>query len=179
MKVLIVVCTIVLLLQLATVGVNLSSGSGDPPSDVEDGDWQAAEAFPLAAAFERLLDPLRKRLVLPWDEQTFPGGAGEPVEFSEGSDDQRVAKFELTAGTGVLIRYECSREGARCPQVVCLCPAGESIVLQDFISCGDAFRPRDGKCPSDGDQGELVVYGKTGEIYFAGLGSSGGTVRQR
>ena len=189
MKVLIVICVAVLLLQLAAVGVNLSSDERERPSEdeIESGAFSPGATV---EAFEKLLDPFRQRLGLsPWDEdeKTFPAGADEAVQFSvqfsvpfsEGSEDQRVAKFELTAGTGVLIGYGCDREGARCPQVVCLCPADQPVVREDFQACGDALRLANGRCPADGDRGELVVYGKTGELRFAGLGAGGGTVRQR
>lgn len=183
MKLLIAICVVVLLLQLATVGIHVSSGDREQPSAdaIEDGDWDPAAAVPLGGTFEALLDPFRPRLELPWDDDTkaFPGGTNEVVVFKGGSDDQRVAKFELTAGTGILIRYDCSRDGAQCPQIVCLCPANEPLAAEDFSVCGDGLRPRDGKCPSDGNRAEIVVYGETGELRFAGLGDLGATVRQR
>lgn len=182
MKLLIAICVVVLLLQLAAVGRSVSSSDGEPPSKeaVENGDWDPAAAIPVGATLERLLDPFRPRLALPWDDDThaFPPGADEPVAFDRGSDG-RVAKFELIAGTGVRIRYDCESDRGECPQLVCLCAANEPLALEDFSMCGNGFRAAGGRCPADGHQGEIVVYDETGVLRFSGLGALGGTVRQR
>ncbi|HEX6994660.1 MAG TPA: hypothetical protein VF339_11005 [Gammaproteobacteria bacterium] len=182
MKLLIVICVVVLLLQLAAVGRNMSSSDGAPPSKeaVENGDWDPAVAVPVGAKLEALVDRFRPRLELPWEDDThaFPAGANEPVTF-EGGADQRVAKFELTAGTGVRIGYGCDSGGEECEQDVCLCAANAPLELRHFLICGDGFRPEGGRCPADGNLGKIVVREETGVLWFTGLGELGGTVRQR
>lgn len=180
MKVLIVVCVVVLLLQFGVLGLSFGTGGGDEPTpeDIEDGRWDLKRSV---TRVENLLDPFRPRLELPWEEKSFTAGGTEEFAFGNGHDDRRVAKFELTAGTGVLIRYECDirdTEGYTCPQVACLCPAGAALDLRDFMAC-ERFRPDGSRCRADGNVGEIVVYSKTGALEFSGLGAHGGTVRQR
>lgn len=181
MKVLIAVCVVVLLLQGAVLGLSFSN-SGDAPTkeDIENGDWVPGKHVPIAAVFEGLLDPFRERLELPWEEKKFPAGRTEAVTFKNGSKDWRVAKFKLTDGDGVRIRYDCDLEGEeyQCPQVACLCPAGEFLNLQDFPGCGD-LRTDGNRCPADGDIAEIVVYSTVGTLGFSGFGDDGGTVQQR
>jgi hypothetical protein len=185
MKILIVICIVVLLLQFGALGLSFGTGDVDRPTEeqIEDEEWHPEEEFPTTARFERLLDPFRPRLVLQhWEQQqkSFAAGITEPVSFENGHEDRRVAKFELTSGTGILIRYECSRigQGYRCPQVTCLCPAGAAINLADFSDCGRS-QPDANICPTDGGGGEIVVYSEKGTLLFSGLGAGGGTVRQR
>lgn len=182
MKLLIAICVVVVLLQLGAVGLNMSSSGGEQPSKeaVEDGDWDPAAAFPVGATLERLFDPFRQRLDLRWDDDThaFPAGADEDFTFRDASEGL-VAKFELTAGTGVRIRYGCDSDGDDCEQAVCLCPANAPLDLQHFSMCGDGFRPAGGRCPADGNLGKIVIGGETGKLWFTGLGPLGGTVRQR
>lgn len=179
MKVLFVICVVVLLLQFGALGLSFSTGGGDQPSEeeIEDGDWDPKEKVPVATRFDRLLDPFRPRLDLPWRQKSFPGGSTEEVAFGNGHEDRRVAEFELTGGAGVLIRYECSifQRGYRCPQITCLCPAGAPINPQDFSAC-EGFG---NTCPADGNIGAIVVYSETGDLQFSGLGLAGGAVRQR
>ncbi len=183
MKLLIVICAVVVLLQLAAIGRNVASNDGERPSReaIENGEWDPAREVPAVAKLEALLDRFRTRLDLPWDDDThaFAPGPEQRVEFGGGAN-QRVAKFELVSGTGVSIRYECGADDEGCrPQVVCLCLANEPVVDDDFAMCGDSFRTVNGRCPADGHLGEIVVREERGALWFAGLGALGGTLRQR
>lgn len=183
MKVLAAICVVVLLLQLGTVGLGVVTGGGEEPTDeeIENGDWDPQSEVPIAAGFERLLEPFRPRLDLPWRQHTFASGPPQSVEFRNGDEDRRVAKFELTRGTGVRIGYQCNiqRRGYECPQIACLCrPAGATVDPADFSDCPASWL-EGGRCPADGDKAEIVVYSEEGQLQFLGLGDDGGTVRQR
>jgi hypothetical protein len=181
MKALIVICVIVLVLQVATLGVSLSGGSGSnpPTSDqIKSGQEPKASEFPITARFEGLLDPLRPRIKLPWAEKSFHASV-ESVQF-EGGADQRLAKFELTGGSGARIAYDCTALGKDCPkdqqtQTVCLCPP-KAALPPDFVAL---CKPRDAVCAENGNVGAITVYAKTGTLQFSGIGPAGGTVRQR
>jgi hypothetical protein len=177
-KTLIVICVIVLLLQVAALGVSFSGGGGDEPTEekVENG-WEP-DANSRTARFEGLLDPFRPRIELPWEEQSF---LAEPVnvEFKKGAK-QRIAKFELAGGGGVMVEYACgvsAAPGCR-NQTICLCPAGSAVLAQNFSACGSAA-PRRAVCDDDGHIGAVTVYAETGTLRFTGLTPAGGTVRQR
>lgn len=181
MKLLIIICVIVLLLQLAVIGLGLSTGDGEKPStdEIEDGDWDPKKKHERTSGFESLLDPFRPRLELPWKQESFQTVSPVDVTFTNGHEDRRVAKFELTGGTGVMIRYDCrARSDAdRCPQITCLCPANKPIDAQAFSGCGRSG-PKGNQCPADGNIGSIVVYSETGKLQFSGLSSTGGTVQQ-
>lgn len=176
MKVLIIICAVLLLLQFGVLGLGFATGGGEQPTEeqIEDGDWDPEGKVPVAAGFEQLLEPFRPRLELPWKQKSFPAGTMQQVTFGNGHEDRRVAKFELTGGDGVLIRYECSNigKGYRCPQVACLCRPGAAIDSQELAAC-------DGSPPGCLPEGEIVVYSETGTLEFSGMGNAGGTVRQR
>ena len=178
MKALTIICVVVLLLQFAVIGLSFVTGEGDGPTDV---DFAESAWVPAAVEFDRLLDPFRPRLTLPWkEEKSFRSRSPEAVNFKNGHEDRRVAKFKLTRGEGVSISYACGIRnvlGYECPQIICLCSPGPVSDWQDFPAC-EEFRPN-GMCPADGDIGEIVVYSKTGTLVFSGLGNAGGTVRQR
>jgi hypothetical protein len=183
MKILIIICAVVLLLQIGALGLSFGTGSTEKPTrdEVENGDWDPEKKLPAAAArFESLLDKFRPRLDLPWEEQFFPSGDAEPVIFrngGEGDKGRRVAKFELVSGTGVSIGYSCSlaKPDYECPQTVCLCSANAPVDALARSACA-SLPP---VCPADGNLGEIVVYGETGTLEFSGLGAAGGKVRQR
>ncbi len=181
MKALTIICVVVLLLQFAVLGSSFFTGEGDGPTDTEITGWNPKRDVPaVVIGFDRLLDPFRPRLTLPWKEKSFPSRSPEAVNFKDGHEDRRVAKFELTVGEGVSISYACgirNVRGYKCPQIICLCRPGPVIDWQDFPAC-EEFRPN-GMCPADGDIGEIVVYSETGMLEFSGLGNTGGTVRQR
>ncbi|HEX7079408.1 MAG TPA: hypothetical protein VF329_00135 [Gammaproteobacteria bacterium] len=182
MKVLVVVCAVVLLLQIGALGLSFGTGDVDHPErdQIEDGEWHAENEFPLAAKAEAFLDRFRPRLKLPWDEQFFASDAASPVAFThggEGTEGRRVAKFELVAGTGASIAYACSidKPGFECPQRICLCQPDKPVDALARAACPSL----PAVCPADGHLGEIVVYGETGTLELQGLGAAGGTVRQR
>jgi hypothetical protein len=182
MKVLIVVCAIVLLLQIGALGLSFGTGDVDHPErgQIEDGEWHPENEFPLAAKAEAFLDRFRPRLELPWEQQSFASGTASRVSFThggKGTEGRRVAKFELVSGTGASIAYACSidKPGFECPQRVCLCQPGKPTDALARAACTSL----PAVCPADGNLGEIVVYGETGSLEFLGLGAAGGTVRQR
>lgn len=179
MKALIVICALVLLIQLGTLGVSVVRGDGKPQpdrSEIESGREPKAADYPIATRFNALLDPFRPRIELPWESKMFPGGVAETVEYTKGAKDKRIAKFELTAGGGVAIAYSC---GVLAPtdcreQEICLCAAGTPVL--DFPCPHVAGN---GVCDADGNVDAITVYGETGMLEFSGLTPAGGTVRQR
>jgi hypothetical protein len=182
MKVLIVICAVVLLLQIGALGLSVGTGDVDHPQrdEIEDGKWHADDEFPLAAKAEALLDRFRPRVHLPWEEQVFPSGTPSPVPFThgaKGTDGRRVAKFELVSGTGASIAYACSidKPGFKCPQRICLCQPDKLVDVKARTACPSL----PAVCPADGHLGEIVLYGETGTLEFLGLGAAGGKVRQR
>ena len=179
MKALIVICVIVVLLQVASFGVSFTGNGADQANaqSVEDGSLKPnAENFPLAAGFQRFLDPYRPRITLPWDELSVPFGGTQAIVFSDGAKRQ-MTKFELTGGSGMMISYDCGDRDRCSPQFICLCPPGAPVSAMDFLVCGKA-KPRDGVCADQGNIGLITVYGDTGTIHFDGLGQAGGIVRQ-
>jgi hypothetical protein len=181
MKVLIVVCALVLLLQIGALGLSFGTGDIDPRTKdrIKSGEQPPDKEFPLAARFENFLDRFRPRLDLSWETQSFPSGSTQTIAFrngGKGSDGQRVAKFELASGTGARIGYACriDKPGYNCPQSICLCQPGEPLDALTRAACM-SLPP---VCPADGNVGKIVVYGETGTLEFSGLGAAGGTVRQ-
>lgn len=183
MKVLLIVCAVVLALQLAVLGYSFSGGDKKPPSreEVEDGDWDPAEEYPMTAWADDLFGAFRTRIELPERaSQHFAVDETVSLQYRHDSKDKRViAEFELISGEGVMIRYTCGifKKGYTCPeQIACLCSPGATIDPDHFAACGDA-RPQESECPEEGDIGEVIVYSKIGELEFTGLGNAGGTVK--
>jgi hypothetical protein len=174
MKLVIVIVVIVILLYAATLGMGLSGGDMDTPSEeeIEDGDWDPKKKVPEVGFLDGLLDPFRPRLELPWKEKAF-GSEAEQVAFDNGHADGRVAKFELLSGTGLRIHYSCLGAAPGlddCTQTVCLCGAGVTD-LQSVAGCDEQRQ-----CTATG---EIVVYTASGTLEFSGIGEQGGTVTQR
>jgi hypothetical protein len=99
-KLLLLICAAVLLLQSFTLWKARSSGdqSGPSRSEVENGDWKPSGNVPrLAEEAEAALDRIRPRIRLPWEEHRIGPGVAEPVNFGRGDEKGRVAKFRLTA----------------------------------------------------------------------------------
>lgn len=89
MKVLVVVCVVVLLLQFGVLGLSFGTGDGGEPTpeDIEDNRW---DLKPLVTRVEGLLDPFRPRLELPWEEKLLPAGGTEEFAFGNGQDRKSV-----------------------------------------------------------------------------------------
>jgi len=183
MKLLIIICVAVLLLQAGTLALGISIGDGDAPSDeeIEDGSWNPKEQVPKMAWVANLLDSFQPQLDLGWEQKGFAAGRTEPVKFEHDEDDRLVAKFKLINGTGVMIQYDCAfhgRKGYECPQTACVCPVSAVTDEPRAVECQE-LELNGIMCPTKGEMGVIVVYTKTGTLRFSGLGSGGGTVEQR
>lgn len=183
MKILLIICAVILALQIAVLGYSFSDGDKNPPSEeeIEDGDWDPGEEYPMTAWADDLFGAFRERIELSKRaSQPFAGGETVSLQYKHESEKERViAEFKLTSGEGVMIRYTCGvfKKGYTCPeQVACLCSPGATIDPDHFAACGDA-RPQEAACPEEGDIGEVIVYSKIGELEFTGLGNAGGTVK--
>jgi len=184
MKILLIICGVVLVLQLAVLGYSFSGG-GDPPADEElrDGEWNAGEEYPMTEWANGLLSPFRPHIKIFNNglDQPIAGAEQREIEYRHESDDKRViAEFDFISGYGVLIKYQCgilNRKGFTCPeQVICLCSEGRPINIDDFSVCGSA-RPKGDRCPEEGNVGKIIVYSKRGKFLLHGLGDEGGRVR--
>lgn len=184
MKLLLIICAIILVLQFAVLGYSFTDG-GDAPTDeeIEDGDWDAGEEFPMTKWANGVLAPFRPRAKILNDglDQALAGDEERIVEYRHDIDKKRVIiELSLASGDGALVKYRCgvlNRKGFTCPeQVICLCPEGRAINLNDFDGCGKA-RPDGPICEEEGNTGEIIVYSKRGEFLVRGLGDEGAALR--
>ena len=104
MKVLIVICVVILLLQIGVLGLGVATGEGDQPSytEIENGDWDPDEKVPTTSSFNRLLRPFRPRLKLPFIEKSFAGaGTFVGVHFHPSSTVEVCGISSVPSDSGV------------------------------------------------------------------------------
>ena len=169
MKTLLIICAVVLLLLAFTIWKERSSDKSQPTiEDVKSGEWEPPE---LARKAEAKLDRYRPRITLPWEERRVGFGALESVNFENGDEDGRAAKFRLIDGSAVRIVYQNPKDGKL--QTLCLCTDGGLAGVMPEPDCGKDFSPS--VCPIK--EGLVVIYQEEGTFQLQGLGLAGGTIQ--
>lgn len=166
MKVLLIICAVVVLLQSFTLWKARSSDdkSSPTPEEVDDGKWELPTRV---KDVEASLESFRLRIKLPWKERSIGPGMTELVEFRRGDKKGRLARFRLTAGTAVRIAYQNPQNGQL--DLLCLCADGGLAGIEPQPYCGRKFKG----CSTEG---KIVFYGKEGQFTLEGL--AGGTIEQ-
>ena len=140
---------------------------------------------PLATGLGDLLAPLAPHAHFGVDTFSLGPAAERTLTAAPPTDKtlkMEIARFEVSGGGGLGIRYACHRQDQDCTENLCLCSPGAVVNSLMIGDCQKSFRLKviGGVCSQDAQTtGSLVIYpeARSAVVYSLGLGSVQASVK--